>query len=239
MSRPYAVWRHPESFGWHNKNWALSHPDNLAIGSNSFGWLMTKAPCHRNDAALSHSDDKMRFKPCYPDNLVPGSISSGWLMANGVCDPDDLRCYHLSSGWHIDILTLSHPDKLAPGSTSPGWLMANELYHPNDLGCYPNSSQWRNEILNMTRTDDLVAVWCAPNISRSISSKWLPKDIHSSLLRARYGCLSWVPSLTEVLPWNLLCYVQHRVILHRDRLRVYSISSDWRMRNAIRMTYHF
>ena len=41
-------------------------------------------------------------------------------MANGVCDPDDLRCYHLSSGWHIDILTLSHPDKLAPGSTSPG-----------------------------------------------------------------------------------------------------------------------
>ena len=49
------------------------------------------------------------------------------------------------------------------------------------------------------------------------------KDTHSLPVRTTYGCLSWVPSLTEVLSTNLLCCVQYGVILYRDLSRVYSI----------------
>ena len=48
-------------------------------------------------------------------------------------------------------------------------------------------------------------------------------DTHSSPVRARYGCLSWVLSLTDVLSSKLLCWVQYRVILYRDISGVYSI----------------
>ena len=65
-------------------------------------------------------------------------------------------------------------------------------------------------------------VQCAPDILWSIFSKLLTKDTHSSPVRARYDCLSWVPNLTEVLPSNLLCGVQYRVILYCDISRVYS-----------------
>ena len=42
-------------------------------------------------------------------------------------------------------------------------------------------------------------------------------------LEARYGCFSWVPSLTKVLLSNLLCCVHYRFILDRDILTVYNI----------------
>ena len=53
---------------------------------------------------------------------------------------------------------------------------------------------------------------CSPNNSRKT-----PID------RPRYGCLSWVPSLTEILPSNLLRSVQYRVVLYLDISRVYSL----------------
>ena len=40
---------------------------------------------------------------------------------------------------------------------------------------------------------------------------WFTKDSHSSPVRAKYGCLSWVRSLAEVLPLNLLHCAQYRV----------------------------
>ena len=64
-------------------------------------------------------------------------------------------------------------------------------------------------------------IQCAPDISRSIFSKSLTKDTHSSPHRTSYGCLSWISSLIEVLPPNLLCCVQYRIILYRDISRVY------------------
>ena len=55
------------------------------------------------------------------------------------------------------------------------------------------------------------SVQCVPDISRAIFCKLLTKD---SPLRARYCCLSWVLSLTAVLPPNLLCCVQYHVMLY-------------------------
>ena len=51
---------------------------------------------------------------------------------------------------------------------------------------------------------------------------FLTKDTHSSPVRARYGCISWVLSLTECLPSNSLCGVQYSVILYRDISSAYS-----------------
>ena len=43
-------------------------------------------------------------------------------------------------------------------------------------------------------------------------------------MRGRYGCLSWVQNVAEVLPWKLLCCMQYCVILFLDISGVYSIS---------------
>ena len=50
-----------------------------------------------------------------------------------------------------------------------------------------------------------------------------PRDAHSSPVKTRYGCLPWDPSLTEVLPSNLVHCVRHRVVWYRDIWKVYSI----------------
>ena len=67
-------------------------------------------------------------------------------------------------------------------------------------------------------------IQCAPDISRFTFSKYPTKNTHRSPYQASYGCLSRVPSLTEVLSSNLLCCVQYRVILYREISRVYSIA---------------
>ena len=60
---------------------------------------------------------------------------------------------------------------------------------------------------------------CAPDISRSISSLWLPRNTHSSPVRA------WDLSLTEALSSNLVYYVRYRIVWHRYISRLYSIAS--------------
>ena len=57
-------------------------------------------------------------------------------------------------------------------------------------------------------------MYSAPDIARSLFSKQLTKDTHSSLVRARYGCHSWGRSLAEVLYPKLVWWVKYRVILY-------------------------
>ena len=49
----------------------------------------------------------------------------------------------------------------------------------------------------------------------------ITKDTYSLPVRARYGCLSWVWNVTEVLPLKSLCWAQYRAILHRELSKVY------------------
>ena len=58
----------------------LSHPDELAPGRISSGWLMCDALCHLDDLAGVGS-------------------SSGWVTANSLCNPDDTPFHLMSSGW--------------------------------------------------------------------------------------------------------------------------------------------
>ena len=54
--------------------------------------------------------------------------------------------------------------------------------------------------------------------------QWSPNNSRKTPIdHPRYGCLSWVSSLTEILPSNLLRSVQYRVVLYLDISRVYSI----------------
>ena len=68
----------------------------------------------------------------------------------------------------------------------------------------------------------IIGLQCAPDISRSLFSKELMKDTHGAPVRAGYGCLWRVRNKTKVLPSKLLYLMQHRVVLYRDLLRVYS-----------------
>ena len=60
--------------------------------------------------------------------------------------------------------------------------------------------------------------YCAPSIYSALpiyrglfsSNKSLPRDTHSSPVRARYGCLSWDLVLAKALPLNLMYCVQYR-----------------------------
>ena len=56
--------------------------------------------------------------------------------------------------------------------------------------------------------------------------QWLTKNTHRSPVMAKYTGLSWVLSLAEILPSNLLCCVQCRFMLYRviSRAIVYIIA---------------
>ena len=62
---------------------------------------------------------------------------------------------------------------------------------------------------------------CALPIYRGLFSPNNSRKTPITRPKVRYGCLSWVPSLIEVLPSNLLFCAQYRVILLRDISRVY------------------
>ena len=92
------------------------------------------------------------------------------------------------------------------------WLILVEKYFEQTPTIANITYMWTDDC------DDSVS--CIPDLSWSI---FLTKDTHSSPVRWRCGCLSWAPILTKILPSNLLCRVQWRVILYREISRVYSI----------------
>ena len=143
--------------GWHlKKSCFLSRPDDLAISSIPYGWLMANVIFHpdcirsfsmssgwRNISwTLSHPDDLAIGSN--PDDLAILSISSGWLMDIAGCHPYDLLYYPIWPRRHIVIWTLSHPDELNTGSISSGWLMANVICHPDDIRSFPKSYEWHS-----------------------------------------------------------------------------------------------
>ena len=83
----------PISSGWHNVIWTLSHPDELAPGRISSGWLLDTAVCHPDDISYHH-------------------MSSGWLSRNQYHIRMSYDTVIMSSGWHT-LPFLSHPDEIA------------------------------------------------------------------------------------------------------------------------------
>ena len=104
------------SSGWLKEIWNQSHPDDIAIGSISFGWLMANV--------LSHPDDKRSFHKssgwndvgwilCHPDEIAPGRISSRILMSNAWCHSDVIRMrFDPQVIKMTQLLSVSHPDDL-------------------------------------------------------------------------------------------------------------------------------
>ena len=90
---PYDLRYCPISSVWHNVIWTLSHPDELAPGRISSGWLLYTATSHPDDISYRH-------------------MSFGWLSRNWYL----IRMSHdnviMSSGWHT-LPFLSHPDEIA------------------------------------------------------------------------------------------------------------------------------
>ena len=153
--------------GVENRN-LLSHPDDLAIGSLSSGWLMANVLCHPDDIRsfpMSSGWHNVSWFLCHPDEIAPSRISSGWLMTNAGCHPDDLWCCLMSSGWdNYNLIPKSsgwlsysqylirmtyrrcicHPDDLPGVGISSGWVTANSLCHPDDILFHFMSSGWLN-----------------------------------------------------------------------------------------------
>ena len=152
------------SYGWHNVIWTQSHPDELAPGRISSGWLMANAVCDPVD---------LRYYPTmssgWDTDLIPKSFR--WLscwqylirMTYGQC--------RMSSGWltmlpYVTRMTLRH---LNP--TSSGWVSSWSYLIRMTFGQCMMSSRWRS--------------WCWYFIRMSygkfiLSSRWhtLPRLSH-------------------------------------------------------------
>ena len=102
--------------------------------------------------------------------------------------------------------------------SAPEWLHSavytRSLRAQHSREINPSSASWRlctvRGVIMCTSNDDRVQ--CAPNIWRSIFSYKLTRDTDNSHVRARYGCLPLDPSLTKVLPSNLVYCSRYRVI---------------------------
>ena len=100
------------------------HPDDLAVGNISSGWLMANALCHSDDLRfypmLSGRHDVI-WTLSHPDKLAPDRISS-----------DDLwpMLYVIRMTYHTIIC---HPDDSADVGISSGWVIATLLCHPDDM----------------------------------------------------------------------------------------------------------
>ena len=98
---------------------SLSHPDELAIGSISSGWLMPNVLCHPDDITefrVSHPDDfwwmqdviRMTYDVvlCHPDDIRNFTKSSGWVSYwQYLIRMTYAQCI-MSSGWHNVFWTL-------------------------------------------------------------------------------------------------------------------------------------
>ena len=143
------------SSGWHKGIFTLSHPDDLAIGSISSGWLMVNVLCDPDIRNFPKSSGwhNISWTLCHPDEIAPIlSISSGW------------HC-RISSGWLTMlpcvirvrklIWSLSHPDDLDILNISSGWLIVNVLCHPDDIRSLPKSSGRHNISWTLCHPDEI------------------------------------------------------------------------------------
>ena len=92
---------------------SLSHPDDLAIPSNSSGWLIVDALCH-------------------PDDLPGVGNSSGWVTANSLCHPDDILFHFMLSGWLNGgwfLIRMSYGNVIM----SSGWDALPFVSHPDEM----------------------------------------------------------------------------------------------------------
>ena len=115
---------------------AVSHPDDLTIGSITPGWLMGIVGCHPDDLryspissgwhniiwTLSHPDEITMLMPKSSGWVSPWpylirmtfghcSMSSGWLSRNRYLLRMSYDNVIMSSGWH-KLPFLSHPDEI-------------------------------------------------------------------------------------------------------------------------------
>ena len=137
---------------------AVSHPDDLTIGSITSGWLMGIVGCHPDDLRyfpISSGWHNVIWTLSHPDELAPGRISSGWLLDTAVCHPDDISHHRMSSGrlsrnWYL--IRMSY-DKFIMSS---GWHRLPFLSHPDEIG-------------NFDFPHHAVALQCFRNIQGAVS----------------------------------------------------------------------
>ena len=171
-----------ESSEWDTDNkliWTFSHPDKLAPGYISSGWLVADVLCHPDEIInlISKSSGWLSYSQ-YLIRMIYGhcKMSSGWLAILAYIIR--MRYRHLipkSSGWLKAI-----------GSITSGWLMDFAGCHPDDLRYWPMSSGWGNIIWSLSYPDDScwqhlilrkhwrATAWCGKS-KFSISSGWLKK----------------------------------------------------------------
>ena len=144
---------HPEdlrcclmSSRWHNIFHVLSHPDELAPGRMSPGWLMINVRWLMNlwYCSMSFGWDNIIWSLSHPDDFAIVTVWSGWLMANVLCHPQDIRSFRMSSWWHSVIYILSHPIELPSGRIASRWFMVNVGCHSDGSSCCPTSSRRYN-----------------------------------------------------------------------------------------------
>ena len=125
----YVALCHPDEI---TKIWSLSHPDDLAIPSISFGWLIVDALCH-------------------PDDLPGVGILSGWVTANSLCHPDDILFHFMSSGWlnwGWFLIRMSYANVIM----SSGWDTLPFLSHPDEIANFDFPQPFSASVPNKVNT---------------------------------------------------------------------------------------
>ena len=143
----------PMPSGWHHIIWTLNHPDELAPGRISSGWLMVNAGCHPDD--LRYFPVSSGSHGVIQNRSDPGELASvSYLiwMTYGQCRIPSgwLTMLSMLSGWHGVIQPLSHPDELAPGRISFGSLMDIVVGNLNNFWYCSMSSRWHNVIWKLS-----------------------------------------------------------------------------------------
>ena len=157
---------------------AVSHPDDLTIGSISSGWLMGIAGCHPDDfrySPISSGWHNVIWNLSHPDEFAPGRISSGWLLDTAVCHPCDISHHRKSSGWlsrNWYIIRMSYDNVIM----SSGWHTHPLLSHPDEIANF----DFAQHALALQRFRTLPTVTCTTlathqNLIATIVSREAPK----------------------------------------------------------------
>ena len=104
----------PYPIRWHNIIWIVSHPDELAPGRISSGWLKSTAVCHPEsyDSALCHTDEI--------NLLIPKS--SGWLSYRQYLIRTTYGHCRMSTGWLTKLSYLVRMTQHHLNPKSSGWV---------------------------------------------------------------------------------------------------------------------
>ena len=144
---------------------AVSHPDDLTIGSITPGWLMGIVGCHPDDLryspissgwhniiwTLSHPDEITMLMPKSSGWVSPWpylirmtfghcSMSSGWLSRNRYLLRMSYDNVIMSSGWH-KLPFLSHPDEIV-NFDFPHHAVALQRFRSIPIG--PSDAMWHH-----------------------------------------------------------------------------------------------